>query len=188
MFELPQGEPVDETADLSVGAMQMPFDCGVISHYSGRRKTPIGHRLVCDGLVVGWLTEGEERNVYVAGEPARAKLLQVANSAKIRSTASMWRRNDLANIIAKLPEAFPDTAQLGALMPGSADIYTLDPADVARHEMGLHQSSTSAGKASCQQRGTTSSVVRGRGVPSGGARQRTPSAQAGRGTRAYGFM
>ncbi len=131
MFELPKGEPVDETADLSVGAMQMPFDSGVISHYSGRRKTPIGHRLVCDGLVVGWLTEGEERNVYVAGEPARAKLLQVANSAKIRSTASTWRRNDLANIIAKLPEAFPDTTQLGALMPGSADIYTLDPADVA---------------------------------------------------------
>mgnify|MGYP001029608452 FL=1 len=131
MFELPQGEPVEETADLSVGAMQMPFDYGVISHYSGRRKTPIGHRLVCDGLVVGWLAEGSERNIFVAGNAARAKLMQVANSAKIRSTASQWRRTDLATVIAKIPEAFPDTTKLGALMPGSADIYTLDPADLA---------------------------------------------------------
>ena len=131
MFELPKGEPIDESADLSVGALQMPFDYGVISHFSGRRKTPLAHRLVCDGLVVGWLTEGENKNSYVAGKAAKARLLQVASSAKIRSTASAWKRDDLASIISMLPEAFPDTSQLGSLLPGSSEMYTLDPADVS---------------------------------------------------------
>ena len=131
MFELPKGEPIDESTDISVGAMQMPFDYGVISHYSGRRKTPIAHRLVCDGLVVGWLAEGDDKNVYVGGMAARSKLVQISNSAKVRSTGSSWQRSDFASVVSMLPEAFPDTSKLGALMPGSTEIYTLEPADIS---------------------------------------------------------
>ena len=51
MFELPNGKPVNEAISLEEGVLQ-PFAHGVISSFSGRRKTPTATDLSVQG---GWL-------------------------------------------------------------------------------------------------------------------------------------
>ncbi len=131
MFKLPTGKPVLENVDLSVEASQMPFDYGVISHYSGRSKSPIAHRFVCDGLVVGWLCKGEEKGTYVAGNSARSRLLFLNGEAKIRSTGFEWTSSNFASIANKLPESFPEPARLGPLMPTKGAVLDLDSQDIS---------------------------------------------------------
>ena len=69
MFELPQGKPVNESITLVEGELQ-PFAHGAISAYVGRRKTPVGHRLVRGGRIVGWVIEDAEKGVMLGGHEA----------------------------------------------------------------------------------------------------------------------
>ena len=77
MFELPLGKPVSEPIKLEEGVLQ-PFAHGSISTYIGRRKTPVGHRLVRGGRVVGYLAEGAEKNVMLGGTDAKHMLESVS--------------------------------------------------------------------------------------------------------------
>ncbi len=130
MFNLPTGKSVNENVDLSIDATQMPFDYGIISHYSGRRKLPIAHRFVCDGLVVGWISEGDEKNTYLAGKAARAKIMALGNE-KIRLVGHEYTSSNFAAIASKLPESFPEISRLGPLMPKRGDVADLASQDLA---------------------------------------------------------
>ena len=72
VFELPNGKPVNEAISLEEGVLQ-PFAHGVISSFSGRRKTPYGHRLVRAGRVVGYLCDGDKKGVMLGGNEAKAR-------------------------------------------------------------------------------------------------------------------
>ena len=76
MFELPAGRPVNQTISLEEGVLQ-PFAHGAISTYLGRRKTPVGHRLVRGGRVVGYLADAEEKNTLLGGVEAKQRLEQL---------------------------------------------------------------------------------------------------------------
>ena len=86
MFELPQGTPVNESITLTEGELQ-PFAHGVISSYVGRRKTPVGHRLVRGGRIVGWVAEADDKKVMLGGSEARTALEDLEANQKVRHLA-----------------------------------------------------------------------------------------------------
>ena len=87
MFELPAGTPVNQTISLEEGVLQ-PFAHGAISTYLGRRKTPVGHRLVRGGRVVGYLADAEEKNTLLGGVEAKQRLEQLEAEQKARLLGS----------------------------------------------------------------------------------------------------
>ncbi|HJM54939.1 MAG TPA: hypothetical protein QGI72_01690 [Poseidonia sp.] len=108
MFELPFGTPVNEELDLTEGILQ-PFAHGVITTWVGRRKTPIGHRIVRAGRIVGWLAEGSkytQKRDLLAGEEAQEALFALELEQKVRFTASEYTISGLGDVAEIVPEAF----------------------------------------------------------------------------------
>ena len=109
MFELPQGRPVNEPITLSEGELQ-PFAHGAISTYLGRRKTPVGHRLVRGGRIVGWMVEDGSTNVMLGGAEAKAVLESMEAEQKVRHAAMSYTMQGLGSLAEVLPEAFEHQA------------------------------------------------------------------------------
>ena len=112
MFELPQGTPVNEPITLIEGELQ-PFAHGVISSYAGRRKTPVGHRLVRGGRIVGWVAEADDKKVMLGGAEARAALEALEANQKVRHLATSYTLGGLGRLADTLPEAFEHQADKG---------------------------------------------------------------------------
>ena len=83
MFELPNGTPVNEPIDVEEGSLQ-PFAHGSISTYAGRRKKPVGHRIVRGGRIVGYLVESAQKNVLLGGAEAKHALEALEAEQKVR--------------------------------------------------------------------------------------------------------
>ena len=81
MFELPLGTIVSEPITLVEGELQA-FAHGAISTYVGRRKTPIGHRLVRGGRIVAWMVEDGDKKVMLGGAEARTALEAIESEKK----------------------------------------------------------------------------------------------------------
>ena len=105
MFELPNGTHVNETISVEEGVLQ-PFAHGSISTYAGRRKTPIGHRIVRGGRIVGYLAESEQKNVLLGGTDAKTVLEELEAEQKVRHMATAYTLAGLGGLAELIPEAF----------------------------------------------------------------------------------
>ena len=94
MFELPAGTPVNQTISLEEGVLQ-PFAHGAIST-SGRRKTPVGHRLVRGGRVV--VFGRAKKNTLLGGVEAKQRLEQLEAEQKSRLLASSYTIAELGSL------------------------------------------------------------------------------------------
>ena len=105
MFELPNGTHVNETISVEEGVLQ-PFAHGSISTYAGRRKTPVGHRIVRGGRIVGYLAESDQKNVLLGGADAKTVLQELEAEQKVRHMATAYTLADLGGLAELIPEAF----------------------------------------------------------------------------------
>ena len=139
MFELPQGTPVNESITLTEGELQ-PFAHGVISSYAGRRKTPVGHRLVRGGRIVGWLAEADDKKVMLGGAEARAALEALEANQKVRHLATSYSLGGLGRLADTLPEAFEHQADRQGLGPASNVVERLLSRDLSTviRELAAH--------------------------------------------------
>ena len=148
MFELPLGKPVSEPIKLEEGVLQ-PFAHGSISTYIGRRKTPVGHRLVRGGRVVGYLAEGAEKNVMLGGTDAKHMLESLEAEKKPRLLATAYTISELGGLAELVPEAFIHQADRQGLKSStnaverllsrdlSTVIRTLEANDTVRGAMAI---------------------------------------------------
>ena len=139
MFELPQGTPVNESITLTEGELQ-PFAHGVISSYVGRRKTPVGHRLVRGGRIVGWVAEADDKKVMLGGSEARAALENLEANQKVRHLATSYSIGGLGRLADVLPEAFEHQADRQGLGPASNVVERLLSRDLSTviRELAAH--------------------------------------------------
>ena len=105
MFELPNGTPVNEPIDVEEGSLQ-PFAHGSISTYAGRRKKPVGHRIVRGGRIVGYLVESDQKNVLLGGAEAKHALEALEAEQKVRYMATAYTISELGGLAELIPEAF----------------------------------------------------------------------------------
>ena len=139
MFELPQGTPVNESITLTEGELQ-PFAHGVISSYVGRRKTPVGHRLVRGGRIVGWVAEADDKKVMLGGSEARTALEDLEANQKVRHLATSYSIGGLGRLADVLPEAFEHQADRQGLGPASNVVERLLSRDLSTviRELAAH--------------------------------------------------
>ena len=130
MFELPAGRPVNQTISLEEGVLQ-PFAHGAISTYLGRRKTPVGHRLVRGGRVVGYLADAEEKNTLLGGEEAKQRLEQLEAEQKARLLGSSYTIAELGSLAELVPEAFVHQADRQGLKSSSNAVERLLSRDLS---------------------------------------------------------
>lgn len=130
MFELPAGTPVNQTISLEEGVLQ-PFAHGAISTYLGRRKTPVGHRLVRGGRVVGYLADAEEKNTLLGGVEAKVRLEQLEAEQKSRLLASSYTIAELGSLAELVPEAFVHQADRQGLKSSSNAVERLLSRDLS---------------------------------------------------------
>ena len=138
MFELPQGKPVNEPITLNEGELQ-PFAHGAISSYVGRRKTPVGHRLVRGGRIVGWVVE-ESDNTMLGGAEARTFLEAIEAEQKVRHVATSYTLGGLGSLAELLPEAFEHQADRQGLKSSGNMVERLLARDLSTvvREMSSH--------------------------------------------------
>ena len=130
MFELPAGTPVNQTISLEEGVLQ-PFAHGAISTYLGRRKTPVGHRLVRGGRVVGYLADAEEKNTLLGGVEAKVRLEQLEAEQKSRLLGSSYTIAELGSLAELVPEAFVHQADRQGLKSSSNAVERLLSRDLS---------------------------------------------------------
>ncbi|MBH34365.1 MAG: hypothetical protein CMB74_02820 [Euryarchaeota archaeon] len=130
MFELPAGRPVNQTISLEEGVLQ-PFAHGAISTYLGRRKTPVGHRLVRGGRVVGYLADAEEKNTLLGGVEAKQRLEQLETEQKSRLLGSSYTIAELGSLAELVPEAFVHQADRQGLKSSSNAVERLLSRDLS---------------------------------------------------------
>ncbi len=130
MFELPAGRPVNQTISLEEGVLQ-PFAHGAISTYLGRRKTPVGHRLVRGGRVVGYLVDAEEKNTLLGGVEAKQRLEQLETEQKSRLLGSSYTIAELGSLAELVPEAFVHQADRQGLKSSSNAVERLLSRDLS---------------------------------------------------------
>ena len=130
MFELPTGKPVNQTISLEEGVLQ-PFAHGAISTYLGRRKTPVGHRIVRGGRVVGYLVDAEEKNTLLGGVEAKLRLEQLEAEKKSRLLASSYTIAELGSLAELVPEAFVHQADRQGLKSSSNAVERLLSRDLS---------------------------------------------------------
>ena len=130
MFELPTGRPVNQTISLEEGVLQ-PFAHGAISTYLGRRKTPVGHRLVRGGRVVGYLADAEEKNTLLGGVEAKQRLEQLETEQKSRLLGSSYTIAELGSLAELVPEAFVHQADRQGLKSSSNAVERLLSRDLS---------------------------------------------------------
>ena len=99
---------MNEPIALIEGELQ-PFAHGAISSYIGRRKSPVGHRLVRGGRIVGWLVE-DENNTLLGGAEAKSVLEALEADQKVRHMATSYTLGGLGSLAELLPEAFEHQA------------------------------------------------------------------------------
>ena len=139
MFELPQGRPVNETITLVEGELQ-PFAHGAISSYVGRRKTPVGHRLVRGGRIVGWVIEDAEKGVMLGGHEAKAAMEAMEAEQNVRHLATSYSLNGLGSVAEILPEAFEHQADRQGLKSAANTVERLLARDLSKviRELAAH--------------------------------------------------
>ena len=130
MFELPAGKPINESITLEEGALQ-PFAHGAISTYLGRRKTPVGHRLVRGGRVVGYLADAEAKNTLLGGMEARLRLEHLESTQKFRHLASSYAIGELGSLAELVPEAFVHQADRQGLKSSTNAVERLLSRDLS---------------------------------------------------------
>ena len=130
MFELPNGTPVTEPINLEEGTLQS-FAHGVISTFIGRRKKPVGHRLVRAGRIVGYLAESEEKNVLLGGAEAKTALEAAETGQKVRHLASSYTMAGLGGLADVVPEAFVHQVDRQGLKSGTNEIERLLARDLS---------------------------------------------------------
>ena len=130
MFELPNGKPVNEAITLEEGVLQ-PFAHGVISSFSGRRKTPYGHRLVRAGRVVGYLCDGDKKGVMLGGGEAKLALEAFEAEQKVRHVASSYTISRLGALAEVVPEAFVHQADRQGLKSSTNAVERLLARDLS---------------------------------------------------------
>ena len=130
MFELPAGRPVNQTISLEEGVLQR-FAHGAISTYLGRRKTPVGHRLVRGGRVVGYLADAEEKNTLLGGVEAKQRLEQLEAEQKARLLGSSYTIAELGSLAELVPEAFVHQADRQGLKSSSNAVERLLSRDLS---------------------------------------------------------
>lgn len=137
MFELPVGTPVNESIELIEGHLQ-PFAHGAISTYVGRRKKPVGHRLVRGGRIVAWMVE--ENGVMLGGGEAKAALEALEADQKVRLLATSYSIKGLGSLAEILPETFEHQADRQGLKSASNVIERLLSRDLSTviREMAAH--------------------------------------------------
>ncbi len=139
MFELPQGKPVNEPVTLVEGELQA-FAHGAISTYIGRRKTPVGHRLVRGGRIVGWVAEGKGANEILGGSEAKTALEALEGEQKARHLATSYTLNGLGSLAEVLPEAFVHQADRQGLKAAPNTVERLLARDLSTviRELSAH--------------------------------------------------
>ena len=115
MFELPHGDAIDKSFDGSAMNEIMEFECGVISSYKPKSRSPCAHRIIAGGRVVGWLAEAEEKRHYVGGEAGKARLVELEDAHELKHRAFSLLLEEVRRLIDRLPEALADSALLGTL-------------------------------------------------------------------------
>lgn len=144
MFELPLGKPVNEPINLEEGVLQ-PFAHGSISTYIGRRKTPVGHRLVRGGRVVGYLAEGEKKNVMLGGTDAKQMLESLEAEKKPRLLATAYTISELGGLAELVPEAFIHQADRQGLKSSTNAVERLLSRDLSAVIRNLEANTTVRG-------------------------------------------
>ncbi len=144
MFELPLGKPVNEPINLEEGVLQ-PFAHGSISTYIGRRKTPVGHRLVRGGRVVGYLAEGEKKNVMHGGTDAKQMLESLEAEKKPRLLATAYTISELGGLAELVPEAFIHQADRQGLKSSTNAVERLLSRDLSAVIRNLEANTTVRG-------------------------------------------
>lgn len=137
MFELPVGTPVNESIEIIEGHLQ-PFAHGAISTYVGRRKKPVGHRLVRGGRIVAWMVE--DNGVMLGGGEAKAALEALEAEQKVRLLATSYSIKGLGSLAEILPETFEHQADRQGLKSASNVIERLLSRDLSTviREMAAH--------------------------------------------------
>lgn len=130
MFEFPAGTPINETITLEEGRLQ-PFAHGAISTYLGRRKTPVGHRLVRGGRVVGYLADADEKNTLLGGIEAKHQLEHLEAEQKFRHLATSYSIAELGSLAELVPEAFVHQADRQGLKSSTNAVERLLSRDLS---------------------------------------------------------
>ncbi len=139
MFELPQGKPVNEPITFTEGELQ-PFAHGAISSYIGRRKKPVGHRLIRGGRMVGWVVEDSDKGVLLGGQEAKAALEALEAEQKVRHLATSYSLGGLGSVAEILPEAFEHQADRQGLKAAANTVERLLARDLSTviRELAAH--------------------------------------------------
>jgi hypothetical protein len=119
MFEMPQGEIIEEEIDLSASATEFPFEFGCISSYRPRARSPCAHRLIAAGHAVGWLSEAEENRCYISGAAGKSRLIELADAHDLRHRVTVWNVSQFVTLVNLVPESLTDPSLLTTL--GSGD-------------------------------------------------------------------
>ena len=130
MFDLPKGIAVETEIDVSEGAIQT-FDHGVISTWSGKRKTPAGHRIVRAGRVVGYLAESAKASILLGGAEAKQRLLEIEAEGMCRHEAQSYSMTGLGSVAEVIPEAFEHPVDAQGLMPKGDSVERLLSRDLS---------------------------------------------------------
>ncbi len=130
MFDLPKGIAVEQEIEVSDGTIQ-PFAHGAISTWIGKRKTPLGHRLIRAGRTVGWLAESEVSSVLLGGFAAKARLEKVESEGNCRYEAVSYSMTGLGAVAEIVPEAFEHPADSQGLLPRGNSVERLLSRDLS---------------------------------------------------------
>ena len=130
MFDLPKGIAVETEIDVSEGVIQT-FEHGVITTWIGKRKTPVGHRIVRAGRVVGYLTESEKASILLGGAEAKQRLLEIEAEGMCRHEAQSYSMTGLGSVAEVIPEAFEHPVDAQGLMPKGDSVERLLSRDLS---------------------------------------------------------
>ena len=115
MFELPHGDAIEQEFDGSAMNEIMDFECGVISTYKPKSRSPCAHRIVAGGRVVGWIAEAEEKRHYVGGQAGKARLVELEDAHELKHRAYSLLLEEVRRLVDGIPESLADSALLGTL-------------------------------------------------------------------------
>ena len=142
MFDLPHGDPIDSPFDGSALNEVVDFECGIISSYKPKSRSPCAHRIVAGGHIVGWLADAEENKHYVGGHAAKARLVELEDAHELRHKAYALLLEEVRSLIDGVPECLADPALMGTLglagrrLPAATHDWPL-VVDVLESEIGV---------------------------------------------------
>ena len=131
MFELPQGEPIDDDENLDIDKISFPFEYGIISYFKPRAKNPCGHRFICAGKAIGWLADGGKRKEFIGGEIAKNRLNQIAHEKKLKAVGNKWTISQFKAVAEHFVFSFTETEGLSTILPPPGHIPNLAARDLS---------------------------------------------------------